>query len=411
MRAPSLDHINVRILRALAWCAFGVSLVAAAARCAPPVIVTSEPAPARPRPDSTRVATTPPTPPPTTPPVAPPATPPRTAPLPRPIAVWPVRVHEHVDLWLHGFAMLQEDSTLVPYFQPHYRRQLLEMRSPLRLTTQLDLNTDRLRTRLVANPGVIAAQFVPLYFASWEELRQAADLFLRLDGDPRGARDRRSGQLVATFGAYFPAAADREWLRLFLSSLDDERVRFYDQYWRETQRARGAVFDAVDRLWRQTVAARFERFLNNSQQRDGEILLSLPLAGEGRTLTPPTHLITVAVGFPDDTAKAAEMVYAFAHEIVGSMANAVVTDNTSPAERRSGAADRYSSLAAVRGGAMLLARVAPDLAPGYMAYYLSLARRPASGGDVERSFAATFALPDGLRDALRRQIYIILGGI
>src|SRR6476646_8468226 len=29
---------------------------------------------------------------------------------PRPAELWPMKVREHVDLWLHGFAMLQEDT-------------------------------------------------------------------------------------------------------------------------------------------------------------------------------------------------------------------------------------------------------------------------------------------------------------
>jgi hypothetical protein len=325
---------------------------------------------------------------------------------------WPVRVREHVDLWLHGFALLQADSTLIPYYRRDYRSRLMTARSAAGLTTQLDINADRLRARLLANPGLVSAQFLPLYFASWEELRQAADLFLRLEGNARAARDQPSADAVATFGAYFATAADRDWLRLFLQSLDDERAKFYSRYWREEQRNLAPVFNRVDGAWRSTYGPRFERFLRNSQQRDGEILLALPLAGEGRTLTiPRTQSTTVAVGFPSDTAASLEALYAFAHEIVGRVANDVVTDNTSPADRRNGVSDRYASLAAVRGGAMLLKRVAPELETPYMTYYLTLARRPPTAGDVERAFATIFPLPDGLRDALARQIDIILGGI
>ena len=34
-----------------------------------------------------------------------------------PSVIWPVKTREHVDLWLHGFAMLQEDTTFVPFFK------------------------------------------------------------------------------------------------------------------------------------------------------------------------------------------------------------------------------------------------------------------------------------------------------
>jgi hypothetical protein len=323
-----------------------------------------------------------------------------------------MRVREHVDLWLHGFAILQSDSTLIPYYRRDYRSRLLAARSAAGVTTQLDVNADRLRARLAANPALVSAQFLPLYFASWEELRQAAELFLRLDGNARGARDQESANQVATVGAYFATAPDREWLRLFLQSLDDERAKFYARYWQDEQRNRAPAFNRIEAAWRSTYGPRFERFLRNSQQRDGEVLLSLPLAGEGRTLTiPRTQATTVAVGFPADTGASLEAVYAFAHEIVGRVANDVVTDNTSPADRRSGVSDRYASLAAVRGGAMLLKRVAPELETQYMAYYLTLARRAPGSGDIVGAFATIFPLPDALRDALIRQIDIILGGI
>ena len=364
--------------------------------CAPGVIVTGAPTPVGPAADTTPAVPAVPAPPLVRAPVV--------------ASPWPIRVREHVDLSLHGFAMLQADSTLIPYFRRDYHTQLTDARSRHGLTTLLDVNADRLRARLTANPALVSAQFVPLYFTTWEELRQAADAFLRANGSPRGARDQQQANLVAVLAAYFPTAADRDWLQLFVLALDDERAKFYDQYWREQQRALGPVFDAADRAWRNEFAGRFARFLNNSQQRDGEILLSLPLGGEGRTLAVPNRPTAVAVGFPADSTTATAMVYVFAHEIIGATANAVVTDNTSPADRRNGAADRYTSLAAVRGGAMLLGRLAPELVTGYMQYYLGLARRPGSA-DVEHSFAATFPLPDALRDALQRQIDIILGGI
>ncbi len=326
-------------------------------------------------------------------------------------APWTIRVREHLDLWLHGFAMLQVDSSRIPYFRRGYRSALADQRSRLQTMTLLDSNESTLRARLVANPALTAAQFIPLYFTSWEDLRQAAETFLQLNGDPRAAGDQRTAENVATFAAYFASAADRDWLRLFLESLEDERVKFYDGYWRERQRELGPVFTAVDSLWQSTYATRYEAFLRNSQQRDGEVLLSLPLAGEGRTLADAVHHTTIAVGFPPDTASADAMVFVFAHEIVGKVANEVVADHTSPAERRTGASDRYSSLAAVRGGAMLLARIAPELVSGYMRYYLELAGVGDRDGDREQTFAATFPLPDELRDALHQQIDIILSGI
>ncbi len=78
----------------------------------------------------------------------------------------------------------------------------------------------------------MSAQFVPLYFGTWEETRQSAELFLRNNGDDRNAGDLHSQQIIQLFSGYFPTPADREWLRLFVQAVEDERVKFFSSYWR-----------------------------------------------------------------------------------------------------------------------------------------------------------------------------------
>src|SRR5712671_7818361 len=97
--------------------------------------------------------------------------------------VWPVKTREHVDLWLHGFALLQEDTTFVPFFKRGYSTNMIVLKNRANVVTQLDANRDRLRARLAVNPQLINAQFVPLAFSSWAELNQAVDLFVRANGD------------------------------------------------------------------------------------------------------------------------------------------------------------------------------------------------------------------------------------
>ena len=77
-------------------------------------------------------------------------------------------------------------------------------------------------------------------------------------------------------------------------------------------------------------------YLNNSQLDKGEILLSLPLDGEGRTITSGQH--TVAVEFPARTDSAVEAVYVFVHEAAGLASGQAVADNTTPTEKRTGVA-------------------------------------------------------------------------
>lgn len=324
-------------------------------------------------------------------------------------ASWPLRVREHVDLWMHGFAMVHDDSSLVPYYRAGYRQRAQAARGAL--ATALDAEASRLRAHLEANPALVNAQFIALYYDSWDALRGGAQAFLGADGDPRRAGDARDARDVATWAAYFPSRADREWLRRFVSALTDERERFFSRFWRDEQRRLGPVFDRADALWRTNYRPRFARFMTNAGQRDGEVLLALALAGEGRALLAARQSNAVAVGLPEDVGSAEQVFHTFAHEIVGGVAGAVVADHASPAEQRSGESARWASLAAVVGGAMLLERVAPELADGYRRSYLSWARVPVASGDVERTFASTFPLPPDLHQALERQIDHILGGI
>src|SRR2546423_2956885 len=117
-----------------------------------------------------------------------------------PDVVWPVKTREHVDLWLHGFAMLQEDTTFVPFFKRGYSTNMIVLKNRANVVTQLDANRDRLRARLAVNPQLVNAQFVPLSFASWTDLSHAVDLFVRAQGDPRQPSSQQQANAIA-----FPA--------------------------------------------------------------------------------------------------------------------------------------------------------------------------------------------------------------
>lgn len=324
---------------------------------------------------------------------------------------WSIDAREHVDLWLHSFALLQADSARVPFFRPGYRDSVIAQRKRANVTTMLDVNGDRLAARFVAFPNLVSAQFIPLYFGTWEETRQSAELFLRTGGDPRAAGDLRSQQIIQLFAGYFPTQPDRDWLRLFLQAVDDERTKFFSSYWRTQQTQRAAARASVDSLWRNGYRQRFARFLTNAGFDRGTILLSLPLNGEGRTLDVGARTRLVTVNFPESPASARDALYTFAHEVVSSATSIAIEDNITPAEKRSGVADRYASPALVRGGALLLQRVAPDLADGYARYYLQEARVRFTSGDAMAALAAAFPLPDAIRDGIQRQIEAILGGI
>lgn len=319
---------------------------------------------------------------------------------------WPVRTLPHVDLWLHALALVSDDSSTVPLFRRHYRDSLTVEKNRRNIASALDVNRVTLQRGLAKAGGYLDAHFLPLSFDSWEEMRATAERLLQVGGDPRRLTTRDEQMRAAPIAAVFATPADREWLRLFLTAVQDEQVRFFDAEYRAQIRARHDAQTAVDSLWQQTYRTKFERYLNNSSQRQGDVLLVLPIGGEGRTGASRAQRTMVAVPFPARAADAREALYVFAHEVTGSLVGPIVQDNTTPAQQRSGASAQYISLAQVWAGALLLERVAPELLEGYRVYY-----RAQVGAAASTPFDQAFAVPQEIRDAIRRQIDLILGGI
>lgn len=321
---------------------------------------------------------------------------------------WPVVTRSHVDLWLHGYAMLLRDSARVPVFRRGYRDRIQALKAQRNITTLLDANRERLQVRLGLNPGLANGQFAPLYFASFPQMQQVIGLFLQAEGNPGATNDATLRQYFLVLASSFPAGADREWLRIFVESLEDERRRFYQEHWTSQHGAKLPLVREADSLWQNNYRGRLQRFLNNTQQEGGEFVLALTLGGEGRTVNFSSRQNAVATTMPEQDAR--EAVYVFAHEVVSSIVSTAVNDNTTPTEQRAGLSASYVTTGTVRAGAMLLQRAIPELAAGYTRYYLTQAGQSTSG-DINARLVATFPLPDAIRLAIERQLEVVLGGI
>jgi hypothetical protein len=336
---------------------------------------------------------------------------PNSVPVPLVNTTWPVRSREHVDLWLHTYALLARDSMPVPYFDRGYRDRLLATRRERNTTSLVETNRDRLLQRIAVTPALATnGQFLPLYFESWDQMRQAIDLTIRANGNPNASNDPATRTYISIIASAFPSAPDREWLRTFTESADDESRRFHHAWWSAQATAHARVQQHVDSLWQRQWRPALQRYLNNTQQQNGELYLSFPLGGEGRTVHFGKQQNAVATPFPDALGESDEVLYVIAHEITGALASSAIEDNTTPAERREGVTSRYEQAAAVRAGALLLERTIPASVPGYMRYYLLQAGRTAPT-DPRAAFLAAFTVPDAMRDAIARQMDVILGGI
>ena len=324
---------------------------------------------------------------------------------------WKVTTYEHVDLWFHGFALLTSDTGHVPFFARGYKQEIKALKQQKSVYTNLDANQQQLSQRFATSPALANAQFVAMYFNSLQELSSAIDLFVRSNGNPRAASDPIAQQQIALLAANFPTPADRNWARLFMQSLQDEDSKFYHVYWTNEQQVRGAAFAQVNQQWLSVYYPKLSRFLNNTQQADGELILSIPIGGEGRTINNSKQSNAVAVEFPKTVETSDEAIFGFVHEVVARLVDEAIRDNTTPAEARSGVTSGYVGNGAVRGGALLLEKTLPDRLPAYMRFYLRELGRPVPTGDPRAAFEAAFPLPTAILTSLSHTIDTVLGGI
>ena len=345
------------------------------------------------------------------------ATEPPRAPLPGDTThAWRIRSWENLDIWLHGFALMERDSSRVPFFHAGYAREIDRYKASRSLRTKFDDNEAKLLERFSSSRALWNAQFLGLYFGSWKEMKEFMNYFILTDGDPRRASNGAMQRAIAIIAGYFRTVGDRDWARLYMESLEDEYDRYYHEWWTAESARRRPAFEAVDSLWRMVYYPKFKRFLDGTQQRRGDILLSIPLGGEGRLVpggvnSPAGNHSYLAINFPDSRDRAIEAIYVLTHELVGRVTSVAVDDHTTPAEDRSGLKASYDADALVVGGFYLLRKIAPDIADGYARYYAQMAGLSVGNGSAEASINVLFPLPQLIRESIIRQIDLVLSGI
>ncbi|MBX3174329.1 MAG: hypothetical protein KF709_07940 [Gemmatimonadaceae bacterium] len=334
----------------------------------------------------------------------------RNEPAPPPGPQWPLKTREHVDLWLHGFALLQEDTAKVPFFQRGYAERLTVLKNSRGLYTEFDKARNDLMRIGAERNLLLNAQFLPLYFGSWDEMRQAFEYFFKAEGNPRSASNQQVAGIIAFLAQQFPRSDDRAWAKRFVETLHDEYAQFYKAYWLETFRARGAALAKTDSLWQGSWRPAMQRFLSYVQQPDGNLILSLPLGGEGRALGAGKSQNEFAVPFPATPDSAEIVLYVFAHEVSGSIARNAVNDHLTPAQQRAGEGERYSAAGLVRGGALLVERLFPGMGERYARYYLAQMGVAYEGSATAALEAAFPMLPEMVAE-MKRQIELSFQGI
>ncbi|HRN53647.1 MAG TPA: hypothetical protein PK788_09125 [Gemmatimonadaceae bacterium] len=324
---------------------------------------------------------------------------------------WPVKTREHVDLWLHAFALLQTDTATVPFFDRGYAERITITKNSRGVYTKFDEQ----RAALAADPAgakhLLDAQFLPLYFGTWAEMQQAIEYFLRAEGDPRKANNREVQGIVAFLAQGFPKAEDRAWLRKLIDAVQDEYEKFYKAWWIEQFRERERALAVADSLWQSTWRPSLQRFLNYTQQQNGDLILSLTLGGEGRALAAGARTGQYAIAFPATPDSAEVLLYVFAHEAAGAMARVAVNDHLTPAQQRQGLGESLGANGLVRGGALLVEHILPGGGERYARYYLAQMGKTAPEGGALAALAEAFPMPELMIEEMKRQIALSFQGI
>lgn len=331
----------------------------------------------------------------------------------RPNGPWPIKTREHVDLWLHGYALLTDDTSHVPLFRKGYRDSLIVVRNAARQTSRLDSDRAALQATLTATPALVNGQFYAQHFTNYGTLRVSLKQLTQSKGRVESARDREQQAMLALAANYFGTAPMREFAEMFSAALQDESERFFHANWLETQRARAGVIARADSLWRTAWFPKLAGFLRGTGQRSGEIIVSPVVEGEGRTITvDPTMGSSMVVTLPPSADRTVEVLYGIVHEVVGTFAANAVKENLTPRQTSAGGADRLQTAAALRAGALLLQRTLPAELEGYARFYLRQLGRPVpASGSALAALVAAAPLSADMLETMNKQLDLFLGGL
>jgi hypothetical protein len=322
---------------------------------------------------------------------------------------WPIKTREHVDLWLHGYALLLDDTAAVPLFRRGYRDSLIVERNRLNRISRLDQQRDSLIRGLRTTPALFGSQFLALHFAAFEPMRASVMALAQAGSDPR--RVPSEARIAA---AYFQTAPTRAWASAFTEALGDESQTYFRAAWLAAQRERAPVLALADSLWRGEWFPRLRPFIRGSDLRGGELIASVVVDAEGRTITADPQLgPTLVVGLPQSPRDVNQMLFGIVHELAGSLAQREVLDNITPRQARSGLADQLLPAAVLHAGMMVLQRAMPDRVDGYARYYLRASGKalPPTGVHASAALAQAFPVPSDIISAMKDKLDVMFAGL
>ena len=338
--------------------------------------------------------------------------------LPAPLAAqnqapstrWRTILLPQVDLWYHGLATAQfEGFGPDELYDAGYALRLRDAKQKAGvLPTRLDDQAAYFGSAFRRDSTFEVFHFVPLYFAA-----TTVDPMLDALATVAGAEGTPSvDDALAQFGASavagtIPREDQRAILADWTEALRVEWSSFYADYWRERAIQSGPRLQAIQSDWDDNFAPRLAAYLHAYALDNGVLVLSDPVGPEGRIFEgDPANRSDniVVVGF-DESAGPRAPLYAAVREMCFPVVREVLADSPSAPDRASAAT--RSSNAAVRCGAYLLDRFAPDLAAGYRSGLVPDAS--GSPADIMAVFERKYPIDAALSVAIQEKLGDIPG--
>jgi hypothetical protein len=314
---------------------------------------------------------------------------------------WSPRRSSSADLWFHSLAVLGVTGFgAVPLYAADYAAAAEREKAMRGSHTLLDRRAAALRQALAEDSAFEVLHFAPLYFAGSEPVAMLDALQAVAREGPDAAAHLGPAERfgAVALGTALPSPAERRLLGELAAALEDEWLRFYRQWSARSATLRARQAEAVAQNWR-PLAVALAPYLARRHLDGGALLLSPALGADGRLFEGDPRSSTdnvVAVAVPASDTTAANAVFLAVRELCYPAVRAALAVAGGVGDDRI-QGERLSGRAAVRCGALLLQRYAPESEAAYERTWLAVTGEPGL-------FPAAFPIPEALKTALATEV-------
>ena len=322
---------------------------------------------------------------------------------------WHVQSAPDADIWFHGLAVAGfEGFGPLHMYDPGYASSVRAEKVRRGLyPTLLDRKAAYLKTAFERDSAFEIMHFVPLYFLARDgELLDLMKGMARPTVQANAPAAKSRGDAVAAVGGVLRSERQRKLLFEFAEALDDERRVFYDDFVREASPQSLQSRESLAEFWNDNALPRLAAFLRILDAPSGLLIVSPALGSEGRSVrlgSGPSALTIVAVGMPrsgdSDRLTTVSAVRELCFPIVRK---AIGTARTTGMNRV--AADRLSSIAAVRCGSHVIEKFMPSLLSTYQARFLRGTGADVPRANLQLAFFAAFPIPQDVDRGIIRAL-------